>query len=326
REEGLFDEGRKRPIPPLPRRIGIVTSPTGAALRDILNVSRRRFANVDVLVAPAAVQGERAVPEILEGIRDLNARDDVDVIILARGGGGIEDLWAFNDEAVARAVYHSRLPVISAVGHEIDFTIADFVADLRAPTPSAAAEMVIRNKEELERHLESLSLRMTGAVTSALDLRRTRLTALRRLLPKPLADLQRNFQRLDELEFRLQQGVGRLLREGRVMLEGLAKHLLLAGPAHRLADQRRRLAASEESLRRTIDHGLRIRRARMEGVISGLNTLSPLAILSRGYSVARKVPSLAVIRSAREVGWGDRIRVTLHEGELICRVEKSEGS
>ncbi|MBZ0159578.1 exodeoxyribonuclease VII large subunit [Candidatus Methylomirabilis sp.] len=180
--EGLFDDARKRPIPMLPRRIGVVTSPTGAAVRDILHVLRRRFAGVDVLIYPVAVQGDQAAPEIVEALGELNRRGGLDVVIVARGGGSVEDLQAFNEEMVARAIAASRIPVISAVGHEIDYTIADFVADLRAPTPSAAAELVIARQDELMQRLDDLGSRMAGIMRSRLHGLRVRIGGLDRHL------------------------------------------------------------------------------------------------------------------------------------------------
>jgi exodeoxyribonuclease VII large subunit len=180
--EGLFDDSRKRPIPMLPGRIGVITSPTGAAIRDILQVLRRRFAGVDVLIYPVTVQGDQAAPEIVEAIRELNRRGGLDVLIVARGGGSIEDLWAFNEEVVARAIAASKIPVISAVGHQVDYTIADFVADLRAPTPSAAAELVVSKTDELAQRLDDLQARMSGAVRSRLDALIVRVGGLERHL------------------------------------------------------------------------------------------------------------------------------------------------
>ncbi|CBE67412.1 MAG: exodeoxyribonuclease VII large subunit [Candidatus Methylomirabilis oxygeniifera] len=180
--EGLFDDARKRPIPLLPRRIGVVTSPTGAAVRDILHVLRRRFAGVDVLICPVAVQGDQAAPEIVEALGELNRRGGLDVVIVARGGGSIEDLQAFNEESVARAIAASRIPVISAIGHEIDYTIADFVADLRAPTPSAAAELVIARQDELLQRLDDLGSRMAGVIRSRLHGLGVRISGLERHL------------------------------------------------------------------------------------------------------------------------------------------------
>ena len=182
RAEGLFDDARKRPIPLLPRRIGVITSPTGAAIRDIIHVLQRRFAGVDVLIYPVAVQGDQAAPDIVEALGELNRRGGLDVLIVARGGGSIEDLQAFNEETVARAIAASKIPVISAVGHEVDYTIADFVADLRAPTPSAAAELVIAKQGELMQRLDDLEARMTGVMRSRLHGLRVRMSGLDRHL------------------------------------------------------------------------------------------------------------------------------------------------
>jgi exodeoxyribonuclease VII large subunit len=322
-KEGLFDDARKRPIPILPQKIGIVTSPTGAALRDILKVIRRRFANVDILVAPASVQGDRAVPEIIAGIEDLNARTDVDVIILARGGGSIEDLWAFNDEALARAIYRSRIPVISAVGHEIDTTIADFAADLRAPTPSAAAERVVQNKEDLERTLDGLDARLNRAIFSRVDLLKARLTSWVRLLPKPLQVVQRMIQRLDDLKERLSLSVGRRLQRQRERLDGMVRRLYLRSPGYLLEEQRRRILHDEQAMARLIRHRLQLLHSRLGGIFSKLHALSPLSVLERGYSIARKLPSLSVLRSAAEAAAGDSLLIRLHEGEIRCRVEET---
>lgn len=198
--EGLFDDARKRPIPLLPRRIGVVTSPTGAAVRDILHVLRRRFAGVDVLIYPVAVQGDQAAPEIVEALDELNRRGGLDVVIVARGGGSIEDLQAFNEESVARAIAASRIPVISAIGHEIDYTIADFVADLRAPTPSAAAELVIARQDELMQRLDDLGSRMTGVIRSKLHSLGVRIGGLERHLRllNPIEQIQMQRRSLTE--------------------------------------------------------------------------------------------------------------------------------
>ena len=204
-KEGLFEATRKRPLPSFPRRIGVVTSPDGAALRDILRVIGRRFRDLSIVIAPAKVQGEGAPVEIAQGLAALNALGDIDVIICGRGGGSLEDLWAFNEEAVARAIVASKVPVISAVGHEIDFTIADFVADLRAPTPSAAAELVVREKQAVVEHLRQLRGRLAQAIGRTLAHRQNRLEALagRRVLTDPGRLLHERARRLDDARLRL---------------------------------------------------------------------------------------------------------------------------
>ena len=275
-EEGLFDEARKRPIPILPQKIGIVTSPTGAAIRDILKVIERRFANVEIVIAPALVQGERAAPEIVDAIQELNNIDNIEVIILARGGGGIEDLWPFNEEIVARAIYNSNIPVISAVGHEIDYTIADFVADLRAPTPSAAAEMVVKNKEDMQGLVRALYSRLAYARGTFFEKRRERLKSLMQRVLSPEQEINRYIQRLDDLDNRITVGIKRTLRD---------------------------------------------RRLHVEGLIKLLDSLSPLSILARGYSITYKLPSCSLIKSSADVHRGDKVDIRLHEGNIICIVE-----
>jgi exodeoxyribonuclease VII large subunit len=200
-KEGLFDERHKVPIPHLPTRIGIVTSPTGAAIRDILNVTRRRFANIEIIINPVRVQGDGSKDEIAVAIRQFNKLNNIDVMIVARGGGSLEDLWAFNEEVVARAIYDSEIPVISAVGHEIDFTISDFVADLRAPTPSAAAELVIPKKEDLRNAIETHSTRLRNALVSKLEMLSQRLAALKDsyILRQPLNIITQHEQTIDGL-------------------------------------------------------------------------------------------------------------------------------
>ena len=278
-EEGLFDEARKRPIPILPQKIGIVTSPTGAAIRDILKVIERRFANVEIVIAPALVQGERAAPEIVDAIRELNNIDNIEVIILARGGGGIEDLWPFNEEIVARAIYNSNIPVISAVGHEIDYTIADFVADLRAPTPSAAAEMVVKNKEDMQGLVRALYSRLAYARGTFFEKRRERLKSIMQRILSPEQEINRYIQRLDDIDNRVTAGVKRIIKD---------------------------------------------RRLHVEGLIKLLDSLSPLSILARGYSITYKLPSRTLIKSSADVHRGDKVDIKLHEGNIICVVENPQ--
>ncbi|MBI2903157.1 MAG: exodeoxyribonuclease VII large subunit [Candidatus Methylomirabilis oxyfera] len=277
--EGLFDDSRKRPIPMLPGRIGVITSPTGAAIRDILHVLRRRFAGVDVLIYPVTVQGDQAPPEIVDAIRELNRRGGLDVLIVARGGGSIEDLWAFNEEVVARAIAESKIPVISAVGHEVDYTIADFVADLRAPTPSAAAELVVSKKDELAQRLDDLQARMSGVIRS----------------------------RLDAL----------IMRVG-----GLERHLRLLNPMERIRMQRRRLTALWKDLAGWADRRLVVVNGELKAAAGKLDSLSPLAILSRGYSICMRLPGHEIVKESAELLVGDEVEVRLHRGRLHCDVRE----
>jgi exodeoxyribonuclease VII large subunit len=276
--EGLFRDSRKRPLPLLPRKIGIVTSPTGAVIRDILTIITRRFPGLEVLIHPVAVQGAGAAGEIAAALGRLGSRTDLDVLIVARGGGSLEDLWAFNEEIVARAVAASPIPVISAVGHETDVTIADFVADLRAPTPSAAAELVVAQRDELRQRVDELTVRG--------------LSALQRVLA---------------------------VRRGRV--EMLGRHLLLLSPVARLARQADRL----QGLRRRLDAWWTlfrtVRGARLARAAATLESLSPLGILGRGYSICFALPSRRILKATTEVDTGAAVAVRLHQGELECVVQ-----
>ncbi len=233
--EGLFDGGRKRPLPAFPETVGVVTSATGAAIHDILNVLRRRGAGVRVLLRPVRVQGEGAAAEIAAAITELNRHGEADVLIVGRGGGSLEDLWAFNEEAVARAIYGSRIPVISAVGHEVDYSIADFVADLRAATPSAAAELVARSRLELEGHLDHLVLRLAGQMRNRLDLCHERVGGLLCRLRSPQQTLAMHQNRRQELERRLQLAMRRQLHDGNRQLAALSDRLHSLSPLQTLA-------------------------------------------------------------------------------------------
>lgn len=319
--EGVFDEARKKPLPLLPRKVGIVTSPTGAAIRDMLRTLKRRNAPLDVLIYPARVQGAGAAEEIAEGIRCLNARSDIDVLIVGRGGGSIEDLWAFNEEALARAIHESRLPLISAVGHETDYTIADFAADLRASTPSAAAEMVSAARGELAGKVAALRGRLDQATRRGIDLRRLLVERLARsrafaVAPHLIRDLQ---QRFDEGGLRLFQAMRRygsaLRQEERVLsarLHSVDLSRYIRHERESLAQGRYRLAAGAASL-------LKARRARFAIAAGRIHALSPLAILGRGFALCRDGDG-NIVSDASAVAAGDPVRVTLARGELDCRV------
>ena len=321
--EGLFSELHKKEIPVLPQRIGIVTSPTGAAIRDILNVLARRFANLEILISPVRVQGEGAAQEIAAAIDDLNRVGGMDVMIVGRGGGSLEDLWAFNEEAVARAIHRSRVPVISAVGHEVDFSIADFVADLRAATPSAAAELVVRSKLELTAELDALTHRLDMSQLRRIQGWRAGLALLSRAVTDPTRVLGHLCQRIDALD-------GRLRRETELLIGGqvqavamLSARLNRQSPALTLRRTEERL----ETLALRLDHAL-FRRlagaAESLRVASGtLNAVSPLAVLGRGFSIARKLPERSVVRDSGQIATGDRLELTLGAGSALCRVEET---
>ena len=325
--EGLFDAARKRALPALPRKIGIVTSLDGAAIRDIINVLGRRYPNAHLVIRPARVQGEGAAAEIARGLRDIVKVPSIDVVIVGRGGGSVEDLWAFNEEVVARAIAASPVPVISAVGHEVDVTIADFAADVRAPTPSAAAELVVARKEDFCTHIERLNDRLTGAA---------------------LASISRLESRVHQLDRRpaLAGFSARLAMRGRHSAETAhhLRHVARAAIARRLRGyQTLRLQLEQFDLRRRmgairarlvgVDGGLRAaaaRRqqragARLQTCAARLESLSPLAVLGRGYAVVWDDSRTHVIRKVSEVKTGGTVRVTLSEGELRCEVVDRNG-
>jgi exodeoxyribonuclease VII large subunit len=321
-EEGLFDQARKRPLPLVPRRIGIVTSPTGAVIRDMLHILRRRFANIEVLLYPVRVQGERAAEEIADGIAFLGAQGEVDVIIVGRGGGSLEDLWAFNEEAVARAIFSSPIPVISAVGHETDFTIADFVADLRAPTPSAAAELVVQEKRDLIRQIEVLRERMERGMDRLLVGSREEITGMRGRIKDPRRRIEEHRLRLDEQWGRLTQATQRTWREKGERAERFLRLLLAQSPSHEIRAYGEGLAQLDRGLRSGMATLLADRRRGWEKEVSRLEALSPLAILGRGYSITRRLPDGLILREADDVEIKGQVAVRLSRGELVCRVEE----
>ena len=319
--EGLFDDGRKRKLPVYPRVIGIVTSPTGAAIRDMLNIIGRRFGDLRILIAPVRVQGDDAPAEIVQALVNLQEMTELDVIVVGRGGGSIEDLWAFNDETVARAIVACRVPVISAVGHETDFTIADFVADLRAPTPSGAAELVVREKLAVIERLVDLYARLKQAMTADVTAQRERLQFLarRRVLTDPARALRDLYRRLDDLQGRLRLGLRAGQRQIRHRLALLTQALSARNPAARISADVALLGQLRGRLVSGAAHGVQASRARFATSVGRLESLSPLAVLSRGYSVTR-LPSGALVRSAAQARAGDLLEILLHQGALGARV------
>jgi exodeoxyribonuclease VII large subunit len=325
--EGLVDAARKRALPLLPRRIGVVTSPRGAAIQDILNILRRRHATVSVLIYPAQVQGEAAAAEVAAGVeyfsRSRNV-DAVDVVIVARGGGSLEDLAAFNDEALARAIAASELPVVSAVGHETDFTIADFVADLRAPTPSAAAELVVESKHKLEEAVAMLGQRLDRGVRYRLLMARQLLTELAQhgAFARMQDALGRRQQRLDDLGYRLGTAERALLEAQRRRLDVAAARVRHFDLRRQLAAMRRDLAARTASLGALGKRLLLERSARLEQLAARLGELSPLKILDRGYALVLDA-SGHLVKDAAQVRAGDEITARLARGALTATVKKS---
>ncbi|ATU97772.1 exodeoxyribonuclease VII large subunit [Aeromonas salmonicida] len=321
--EGLFDEGRKRPLPREPRAVGLVTSATGAALHDMLTVLKRRAPDLPVFIYPTQVQGSAAIGQIVAAIALANRRAEVDVLIVGRGGGSLEDLWCFNEEGVARAIANSAIPVISAVGHEVDVTISDFAADLRAPTPSAAAELVAPDQSARAQRLAHLWQRLVQAMNRHQTAARHGFVLLQKRLDHqdPKRRLEQQSQRLDELSARLQQLLNQRLHQGERRLANLELRLQAKSPERLLAIGRRRHQLAQERLHALIakrqdqaSHRLAMLTARLDGV-------SPLATLGRGYSITR-TQSGDVINRAAQVNAGQTLVTTLAEGHLQVRVEE----
>ena len=320
--EGLFAPDRKRPIPVLPRRIGVVTSPTGAALRDVLHVVARRFAGLEIVLAPVRVQGAGAASEIAEGIRRLNrhaaAGGGLDAILLTRGGGSLEDLWAFNEEEVARAIAASELPVVSAVGHEIDFTIADFVADLRAATPSAGAEILTAAAVQARVRVDSLRSRLGREAHAALADARVGVERIHARLSRvhPRRTVEARGQELDDLTVRMVRAARRSRREPTDRLRVLVRRWVAAAPRPGLALRRRALAEPTRRLVAGARSGLEAMARRVERAAAALALLSPQEVLARGYSITFDASTGAVVRDAAGLAAGMRLRTRLARGEL----------
>jgi exodeoxyribonuclease VII large subunit len=319
--EGLFDAARKRPLPLVPKRIGIVTSPTGAVIRDMLHILRRRFENIEVCLYPVRVQGEGAAQEIAQGIAYLGAQGGVDVIIVGRGGGSLEDLWAFNEEVVARAIFASPIPIISAVGHETDFTIADFVADVRAPTPSAAAELAVQQKRDLVRTIAVFRQRMASGMDRCLARSREQVIGAQGRVRDPRRRIEDLRLRLDEQWGRIVQGTLRTWRENRERADRVLRLLLAQSPAYKVRSYAEGIAQLTKGLKGSMAAIWASKQKGWEKEVARLDALSPLAILNRGYSITRRLPDNLILRRADEVEVQGEVAVRLHRGELICRVE-----
>jgi exodeoxyribonuclease VII large subunit len=319
--EGLFDAARKRPLPAMPERIGIVTSPTGAVIQDILNILRRRFAGRQVRIYPAQVQGEGAVEQVAAGIDYFSESGWAEVVIVARGGGSLEDLWTFNEEQVARAIAASAIPVISAVGHETDFTIADFVADLRAATPSAAAELVICTRQSVEDRLTAAEKKLAQAarLTMALAARRWHALAIDRA--RLHRAIGKQMQRVDEFDYRLRDRWRAWFETRRRAVEAAAARLSQLDVRIRFARDRRRLEACEASLMQA----MRLRLSQAQNALipleAHLRQLSPLNVLQRGYAIVERDGK--IVKSPEGAPTGSEVKVRLAEGSLIAKVLKS---
>ncbi len=323
--EGLFSATRKKPLPLLPNRIGLITSPRGAAVRDVVRILRRRFPNVHLTVYPVRVQGEGSAEEIVKALKFFNQKKLVDVLILARGGGSLEDLWSFNEEAVARAIAASTIPVISGVGHETDFTIADFVADVRASTPSAAAELVVQTRREFDKNIAELRSALAEQMRYRILVlsRRVHELSARRGFRRPLDLLRQQRQRADEMTSRLALGLRAQLEKSRKRFTAAHLRIMSFDFRARIAAFRLRLEKRGAELSVRAERLLRVKRERLDRLRLQLEERSPLRVLERGYAIATDA-SGAVLRDAAQVALGDSVGLQLHRGRLTTEVRKKE--
>jgi exodeoxyribonuclease VII large subunit len=320
--EGLFDNQHKQPMPESLLHIGVITSATGAAIKDILSVLNRRFPAIQVTVFPTAVQGEQAAGQIVDALTLANQHGQCDALIVGRGGGSLEDLWSFNEESVARAIFASDIPVVSAVGHEVDFTIADFVADLRAPTPSAAAELLSPDGEEMLNQFEGLELLLAEAAMRKIRQLEQRTDYLQKRLQHPGRKLQEQAQHLDHLDVRLRRAMAGKLQQQRLQGQSLQDRLLPQSPSDTIALHKQAVATSVKQMIRAVSQQLVTKQNQTAQAMHLLDTVSPLKTLGRGYSIIRDKQN-AVVRSVTEVQAGDQLRGQLVDGELVLAVTGS---
>jgi len=320
--QGIFDKEIKKSLPLLPQRVAVITSPTGAAISDFLKVIRRRFANIEIIIIPVRVQGEGATEDIVKALDLVNREIKVDVIVLTRGGGSLEDLWAFNKEELALAIRRSRTPVVSAVGHEIDLTISDLAADFRAPTPSVAAELLVLEKESIINRLDEMRSRLVTGINQNIKNQTQELYRLSKRIQDPRKRLADIWMRLDENYSRLIRLMDLIVLDTRKRVNAEERALLLRSPMNMITSIRQRLNFQKTSLSQGIDKQLGIKQTTLSLLEKRMKDLSPLSILKRGYSITRKLPEKWVIRYASRVQKGDQVQVLLAEGELECRIEK----
>ncbi|MDG1783829.1 MAG: exodeoxyribonuclease VII large subunit [Porticoccaceae bacterium] len=323
--EGLFDNQHKQPMPESVRHIGVITSATGAAVKDILSVLNRRFPTIKVSIFPSMVQGEQAAGQIVQAIVDANAYGQCDALIVGRGGGSLEDLWPFNEEAVARALFASEIPVISAVGHEVDFTIADFVADLRAPTPSAAAELLSPDGEEMLNQFEGFEILLAEAVTRKIRHLEQRTDYLQKRLQHPGRKLQEQAQHLDHLDIRLRRAMAGKMQQQTVQMQSLQDRLVRQSPKDAIAQHKQAVTNSVKQMMRAVAQQLEIKQSKTAQAMHLLDTVSPLKTLGRGYSIIRDENN-KVIKTVAEVKAGDQLRGQLVDGELTLAVSATNNN
>jgi len=321
--EGLFSLDLKKPLPLYPGTIGVITSPTGAAVRDIVTTIKRRYPIAKILIFPALVQGDNAAPSITKAIEKANERDGIDVLIVGRGGGSIEELWAFNEELVARAIFTSKIPIISAVGHETDFTIADFVADLRAPTPTGAAELAVPHMEELMDRVLQRQTRLLRAMQEKFRFEKERLSRFQKshAFRYPQRLYEQKLEHVDKITERLIRGTMRLFTVHAEQHENLFKRLERNHPREALADARTRFGRTEKELNREMVQILTRKQTQFTNIVSTLEALNPLKIMDRGYSLAYTEDN-RLVKSVHQVKKTDHIQIQLSDGDLFCKVEQ----
>jgi len=322
---GYFDQGRKRVIPKFPKRIAVVTSPTGAAIRDIITTIKRRYPIGEILIFPALVQGEQAAGSIAGAMKKVNDLGDIDVLIIGRGGGSIEELWAFNEEIVAQAIVESKVPVISAVGHETDFTIADFVADLRAPTPTAAGELAVPHVDDLLERIMNRRLRLIKSFKAKLQSERSRLNSLMKsyALRNPRNLYQQKIETVDRLTDQLQKNISLHVRQNHDQLTRLHSRLQRVHPSQLITIQHERVLFMKTRVEKQFKQVLKEKKNRFSSSLSTLHALSPLKVMDRGYSLVYQDEG-TLIKSSKQVKAGDHLEINVRDGKIHCEVESVE--
>ena len=321
-DEGLFDNQHKLPMPDTVGRIGVITSSTGAAVKDILSVLKRRFPAIKVSIFPTAVQGEAAAGQIVDAIASANQHGQCDALIVGRGGGSLEDLWPFNEEAVARAIFASEIPVVSAVGHEVDFTIADFVADLRAPTPSAAAELLSPDGEEMLNQFEGFEILMAEGVTRKIRQLEQSTDYLQKRLQHPGRKLQEQAQHLDHLDIRLRRAMAGKMQQQTTQVQTVQNRLVRQSPKQAITQRKQAVANSVKQMMRAVSQQLELRQSKSAQAMHLLDTVSPLRTLGRGYSIIRDSGN-KVVKTVAQVSAGDTLRGQLADGEVVFSVTET---
>ncbi len=322
--QGIFDQSIKKPIPFLPQKVAVITSPTGAAIKDFLKVIRRRFANLEIIVVPVRVQGEEATEEIIKAIELVNSKLNVDIIVITRGGGSIEDLWAFNQEELAFAIRRSKIPIVSAVGHEIDITISDLAADLRAPTPSAAAEILVEEKEALIRRLSDIRERLVTGIKNIMIQRSLEINRFRNSIRDPIKVIQDRLLRIDELALRCIRAMNVAIDKKKDKIGSISKTLTMCSPINKINSIRQDIQFKKKTITAILTQRLNERSMYIKRLSNRLEDLGPISVLKRGYSITMRLPEEKILRNADESKKGDRIRIILAKGNLIGEVISQE--